>query len=113
MYTPKFTPAAIANIKALPKNVKNGLKAAIADSLCRDPEGSSGALRDSLSEFRSFHWHDYRVVFKIDGDLKALAIVGIGKKTRDPGKSFYRHLEIAAENGELAEKVLRTLRSFR
>ena len=113
MYTPKFTPAAIGNIRALRKNVKNGLKAAIADSLCPDPEGSSRALRDALSEFRSFHWRDYRVVFKIDEDLKALAIVGVGKKTRDPGEGFYRHLEIAAQNGELAEKVLQTLRTFR
>ena len=70
MYTPKFTPAAIDNIKALPKNVKNSLKTAILETLVEDPEGSSVALRDALSEFRSFHWRDYRVVFKIDEDLR-------------------------------------------
>ena len=113
MYTPKFTPAAIDNIKTLPKNVKNSLKTAILETLVEDPEGSSIALRDALSEFRSFHWRDYRVVFKIDEDLRVLAIVAVGKKTKNPDQNLYKQLELAADRGELAKKVLGTLKGFR
>ncbi|HUG82065.1 MAG TPA: type II toxin-antitoxin system RelE/ParE family toxin [Bryobacterales bacterium] len=113
MHTPKFTPAAIENIKRLPKNVKARLKAAIMDDLVADPEGSSKTLTGVLSEFPSFHWRDYRVVFKLDDDLKALAIVAVAKKTRNPDRNLYRRLETAVENGELAAKVLETLKGFR
>ena len=113
VYTPKFTPAAIDNIKALPKNVKNSLKTAILETLVEDPEGSSVALRGSLSEFRSFHWRDYRVVFKIHEDLRVLAIVAVGKKTKKPDQNLYKQLELAADRGELAKKVLGTLKGFR
>ena len=113
MHTPKFTPAAIENIKRLPKNVKARLKAAILNELVADPQGSSKALTGVLSEFRSFHWRDYRVVFKLDDDLKALAIVAVAKKTRNPDRNLYRRLETAVKTGELAAKVLETLKGFR
>ena len=112
-YTPKFTKDAVENIKLLPKNVKNALKTAITNKLSADPVGASTGLREELSEFRSFHWRNYRVVFKIDEELKALAIAGVGKKEKDPDHNLYRRLEAAAEQGQLAEQVLRTLKGLR
>lgn len=112
MYTLKFTAEAIADIKGLPKGSKNSLKAELTGKLAVDPEGCSMALRDSLDGFRSFHWRSYRIVFGIFEDLKAIAVVGVGKKDHDPDLNIYRRLEAAAERGALADKVLSTIRGF-
>ena len=45
MYAVKFTPYGLADVKALPKNVKNGLRKQLAGTLARDPVGCSEELQ--------------------------------------------------------------------
>lgn len=112
MYIAQFTPKAIEDIKRLPKNTRTSLKKEFEKTILRDPAGCSDDLTEPLAGFRSFHFRDYRVVYRIYEDLNAIAVVGVGKKTGDPNSDVYKRLESLATSGKLADTVLRTLRLF-
>jgi mRNA-degrading endonuclease RelE of RelBE toxin-antitoxin system len=112
VYCSKFTDDALANVKALPKNVRNSLKKEFERKLHVDPIGCSDPLGGDLGQFRSFHYEDYRVVFRVFEDIRAIAVVGIGKKDADHHAEIYKHLENLARSGRLAETVLETYRSL-
>ncbi len=112
MYIAQFIPEAVQNIRDLPKNTKNALKKEFRKRLLNDPINCSEPLAEPLIGFRSFHFGNYRVVYRVYEDRKAIAVVGVGKKTTDPGSDIYKRLERLANSGQLADNVLRTLRLF-
>ena len=112
MYAAKFTNDALADIKGLPKNIKNSLKKQFREKLCQAPEQHSTELSGPLSGWRSFTWRKYRVVFKIYDDIKAIGVVGVGKRLPSSKSDIYRKLEALAAEGKLAERILQSLRRF-
>ena len=112
MYSSKFTDEAVENIKRLPKNVKNALKKEFEKKIHVDPIGCSEPLTGLLEGFRSFHFEDYRIVYKVMEDIRAVAVVAIGKKDKSHQTDLYRRLEALAKTGKLAKDVLETYRSI-
>jgi mRNA-degrading endonuclease RelE of RelBE toxin-antitoxin system len=110
LYASQFTPNAFEDVKRLPKNARNSLKKQFLSKIHRDPIGCSEPLTGLLSEFRSFHFLDYRVVYRVFEDLKAIAVVGIGKKDAAHQAEIYRKLENLAKTGRLAGSLLDTIR---
>lgn len=107
-YCSKFTPDALDNLKELPKNVKNALKKEFEKKLHVDPTGCSVALSGDLKQYRSFHFGEYRVVFQVFEDIKAITVVGIGPKDANHHAEIYKQLEMLAKSGKLAATVLET-----
>ena len=110
MYVAKFTPQAVADIRRLPKNTRTSLKKEFEKTILKDPSGCSEGLTEPLADFRSFHFREYRIVYRIYEDRNAIAVVGVGKKTNDQSSDVYKRLESLASSGKLADTVLRTLR---
>jgi mRNA-degrading endonuclease RelE of RelBE toxin-antitoxin system len=100
------------DVKGLPKHVKNSLKKELMLKLMTNPKAHGEQLNHSLSDWYSFHYLEYRVVYKVFDDLLAVGIAGIGKHDKDAEIDIYRRLENAATKGKLAESVLVALRSF-
>ena len=111
MYLVKFTQDGLADVKALPKSIRNSLKRKIKDGLARD-YGCSMELCEPLKGWRSFHWGKYRIVFRIYDELKTIAIAGIGERLPRSQSDIYRKLETLAREGKLAQKVLAALQEF-
>ena len=112
MYIVKFTDHGLADVKSLPKNVRNALKKEFEKKLMIDPKGCSEPLHGVLAGWFSFHYLEYRVIYKIFDDLKAIGVVGVGKHDADASADIYRKLEVLAKTGKLAESVLSTFRGF-
>lgn len=112
MYILKFTDDAVADIRTISKEQKNTLRKALLSELVPDPKGRSKALRKQLDGFRSFAHGEYRVVFKIFDDLRAIAVVGVGLRSPQSTDNIYRKLEKLAATGELAQGVLFSIRRF-
>ena len=112
MYAAKFTPHAVEDIKALPRNIKNALRKQFEKKIQKDPLGCSETLTEPLAGFRSFHFGNYRVIYKVYEDLKVIAVVGVGEKKADHHAEIYKKLENLATTGKLADSVLRTMRFF-
>jgi mRNA-degrading endonuclease RelE of RelBE toxin-antitoxin system len=112
LYTSKFTPDALADIKKLPKNVRNALKVEFKTRIHVNPLTCSEALDGPLAKFRSFHYLEYRVIYQVFEDIKAVSVVGIGKKDKNHHAGIYRQLEELAKSGKLAAAVLDTYRSI-
>ena len=108
MFVLKFT--GLADVKALPKNVKNALKKELIKKVSKDPNGCSEKLSGPLNEFRSFHFGKHRVVYRVFEDLGAVAIVGIG--AHSASADIYRRLEALVGTGRVAESLLVSLRGF-
>jgi hypothetical protein len=62
-----------------------------------------------LAGWRSFHFGEYRVIYKVFDDLLAVAIAGVGKHDAEAALDVYRRLEAVAKTGKLAEAILLTL----
>lgn len=112
MYCSKFTPEALSDLKQLPKEVRNALKREFEKKLHVDPVGCSVALSGDLQKYRSFHHGDYRVIFQVFEDIRAIAVVGIGEKDAHHHAEIYKHLENLARSGKLAATVVETYRSL-
>ena len=65
------------DIPALPKSIKNTIKKAIEERLTVDPLGFGKPLRYSLKGHRRLRVSDYRIVYRIDLEDDALAIIAI------------------------------------
>jgi mRNA-degrading endonuclease RelE of RelBE toxin-antitoxin system len=109
LYSSKFTTDALNDLKKLPKNVKNSLKKEFEKKIHVDPVGCSEPLTDPLEKYRSFHFGDYRVVYRVFENLRAVSVVGIGKKSKSHQTDLYEKLEKLARAGKLAESLLRSL----
>ena len=112
MYVAKFTPHAAEDIKALPRNIKNALRKQFEKKIQKNPIGCSEAHTEPLAEFRSFHFGNYRVIYKVYEDIKTVAVVGVGEKKADHHAEIYKKLENLANSGKLADSVLKTMRFF-
>ena len=107
MYDLRFTADAVSDIKRLPKNIRNSLRGKLEKTVQKDPSRCSQLLAEPLAGFRSFHFGNYRVVFRVYEDLKAIAVVGVGAKSGDRHAEIYKRLENLANTGKLADFVLR------
>jgi mRNA-degrading endonuclease RelE of RelBE toxin-antitoxin system len=112
VYVIKFTDEGLADVKALPGNVRNALKADLIEKVATDPYNHSQALLSALKGWRSFGFREYRVIFKIYDDLKAIGIAAIGEHDPDAHKDVYKKLEALVIGGSVAEKMLITMRGF-
>jgi mRNA-degrading endonuclease RelE of RelBE toxin-antitoxin system len=110
LYRSYFTDDALENIKKLPKAVGNSLKREFEKKIHVNPIECSEPLSKPLQKFRSFHFGDYRVVYQVFKDLKAVSVVGVGKKDRHHQSEIYKQLEALANSGKLAATVLDTIR---
>lgn len=112
MYQVRFTPPAAEDVQALPKNFRNSLRKEF-QNLAADPMGSSLQLREPLEGWRSYHWRNYRILFMVFEELPTIAVAAVGKRRSGSQTDVYRKLERLAQQGKLAEKLLRALREFR
>ena len=112
MYRSYFTADALENIKKLPKALRNSLKDQFKKKIHVNPMVCSEPLSKPLDNFRRFHYGDYRVVYRVFENLKAVSVVGVGKKDRHHQSDLHKQLEVLARRGELAAAVLHTLRSL-
>ena len=113
MFVLKFTGDAVADVKTLiPKHLKGPLQKELAEKVAVDPAGCSHGLHEDLDGYRSFIWQDYRIVYKVFDDLKAVAVVGVGLRSPQSTENIYRKLEALARTGKLAQGVLFSLRGF-
>jgi mRNA-degrading endonuclease RelE of RelBE toxin-antitoxin system len=110
LYVSKFTSDAIEDIRALPKNARNRLKREFQKTILQNPAACSEPLVGPLAAFRSFHFLNYRVIYRIYEDLKMIAVVGIGKKDKEHFAEIYERLEQLAKTGKLADEFLRAIR---
>ncbi len=110
MYCSKFTDEALEDIKKLPKNVRNALKKEFEKKIHVNPLDCSEPLAGILERYRSFHYGDYRVVYRVFEDIRAVSVVGLGKKDKAHQTDLYKRLEALAKKGRLAEAVLETYR---
>ncbi len=109
-YVAKFTSQAKADIKALPKNVRNSLRKKLEEVVCINPAECSEGLTGPLTAFRSYHCEEHRIVYKVFEDLKLVVIVGVAKKNADHYAEIYRKLEDLAGVGKLADGILKGIR---
>jgi mRNA-degrading endonuclease RelE of RelBE toxin-antitoxin system len=112
LYTSKFIDEALADIRKLPKNVRNALREEFNKKIHVDPVSCSEPLEGLLADYRSFHFGNYRVVYRVFEDIKVISVVGVGKKDQHHHAAIYRQLETLAANGKLAQAVLDTYRSL-
>lgn len=112
MYRSNFTSEALEDVRRLPKHVRNSLKAEFKKKIHIDPMGCSEGLTGPLEEFRSFHFGKYRVIYRVFEDIKAVSVVGIGKKDAGHHAEIYKKLETLAASGKLAAAVLETFRTL-
>jgi mRNA interferase RelE/StbE len=112
LYRCVFTDDALKDVKKLPKNVRNALKKEFEKKIHVNPFSCSEELSGILGHYRSFHYGDYRVVYRVFQDIRVVSVVGLGKKNKDHRTDLYEHLEDLAKRGRLAEAVLETYRSI-
>lgn len=112
MYCSKFTTEALEDIKRLPKNVRNALKKEFEKKVHVNPVACSEPLFGMLEAYRSFHYGDYRVVYRVFEDIQAVSVVGVGKKDKAHRTDLYHRLEDLAKKGRLAETILDTYRAI-
>ena len=113
MYVLKFTGDAVADVKTLiPKHLKGPLQKVLLEKVAIDPVGCSHELHQDLAGYHSFTWQEYRVVYRVFADLKAVAIVGVGLRSAQSTENVYRKLVALARTGKLAQGVLFSLRGF-
>lgn len=65
------------HIPALSSDAKALIKRAIEDRLAVDPIGFGKPLRYSLKGLRRLRVSDYRIVYKIEPEIKAVVVVAI------------------------------------
>ena len=112
LYRSVFTDDALKDVKKLPKNVRNALKKEFEKKVHINPFNCSEELSGILAHYRSFHYGDYRVVYRVFEDIRAVSVVGLGKKNKDHRTDLYRRLENLAEKGRLADAILETYRTL-
>lgn len=111
-YAIQFTDDGLADVKSLPKNVRNSLAKELKNKLAGNPLHCSEGLRDPLAGWRSFHFGKYRVIFKVYEDLKVVAVAGVGQHSSQAAQDIYRRLEELGRRGDLAKSILAALRGF-
>lgn len=112
MYRSVFTDDALNDVKRLPKNLRNALKKEFEKKIHVDPINCSEELSGILGHYRSFHYGDYRVVYRVFEGMRMVSVVGLGEKNKDHQADLYKRLEDLADRGRLADAVLETYRKI-
>jgi mRNA-degrading endonuclease RelE of RelBE toxin-antitoxin system len=112
VYVLKFTNAALADIKTIPQRLKGPLKKALLEKVAVEPHDCSHELHEELNGYRSFTWREYRFVYRVFDDLKAVVVVGLGLRSAKSKENIYRRLETLVRTGKLAQGMLFSLRGF-
>lgn len=112
MYAIQFPSSALADIKSIPKHLREPIKKELLKKVALDPVGCSKELHGKLHAYRSFVWQEYRIVYRVFFELRVVAVVGIGSRSPQSVDNIYRRLEALANAGELAADVLFSLRGF-
>ena len=112
MYRSVFTDDALKEVKKLPKNVRSALKKEFEKKIHINPFSCSEELSGILGHYGSFHYGDYRVIYRVFEDIRVVSVVGLGKKNKDHRTDLYKRLEDLSKRGRLAEAVLETYRSI-
>lgn len=110
-YTLKFTAEGRADVRSLPREIRNWIRKEL-HRIEADPHGCSSELREPLQQYRKFECGDYRIIFMIFDDLRAVSIAAVGKHDSDVSKDVYRKLETLVREGKLAEQYLISVRQF-
>jgi len=110
LYRSVFTDDALKDVKKLPKNVRNALKKGFEKKIHVGPFSCSEQLSGILGHYRSFHYGNYRVVYRVFEDIRVVSVVGPGNKNKDHQTDLYKRLEDLAKRGRLADAVLETYR---
>ena len=63
------------DLPKITKTEKNKIKRAIEEKLCFEPELYGKPLRRSLKNYRSLRVGDYRVIFKISGNVVKIFVI--------------------------------------
>ena len=111
MFAIEFTSSAKEDVRQLSKNIRNSLRKRLEEVVSVNPLNCSEELSGPLRGFRSHHFEEYRVVYKVYEDLKKVAVVGVGKKNADHYAEIYKHLEGLAAAGKLADSILTGFRT--
>jgi mRNA-degrading endonuclease RelE of RelBE toxin-antitoxin system len=109
-YVIKLTDDGLADVKSLPKNVRNALKKVMKNKVVSDPYGCLHELKEPLAGWGTFHFGEYRVIYKVFDDLRAVGIAGVGRHDVEAILDIYRRLEAVAKTGKLAERILITMK---
>jgi mRNA-degrading endonuclease RelE of RelBE toxin-antitoxin system len=112
LYSSHYIDEALEDIKKLPKNVRNALRSEFKNKIHVDPVGCSEALTGPLGGYRRFHYREYRVIYRVFEEIKAVAVAGVGKKDKHHKAEVYKQLETLAASGKIAQAVLDTCRSI-
>jgi len=112
LYRSIFTDDALKDVKKLSKNVRSALKKQFEKKIHVDPFSCSEELSGILGHYRSFHYGDYRAVYRVFEDIRTVSVVGLGKKNKDHRTDLYKRLEDLAQKGRLADAVLETYRTI-
>jgi mRNA-degrading endonuclease RelE of RelBE toxin-antitoxin system len=112
LYRSKFTDNALEDVRKLPKNIRNALKKEFEKKIHANPFNCSEELSGILEHYHSFHYGNYRVVYRVFEDIKIVSVVGLVNKNKDHRTGLYKRLEDLAKRGRLAEAVLETYRSI-
>jgi mRNA-degrading endonuclease RelE of RelBE toxin-antitoxin system len=102
----------LEDIRKLPKNVRNAFRKEFERKVHVNPIDCSEPLFGLLENDRSFHYGDYRIVYRVFEEIKTISVVGAGKKDKDHRTDLYQRLEDLAKKGRLAEAILETYRSI-
>jgi len=119
-----FNAGPLTELTSVPINVMDcGLPDALSAKMsaaCRKP--TANGVKDSVAiqeapgaivgHYRSFHYGDYRVDYRVFEDTRAVSVVGLGKKNKDHRTDLYKRLEDLAKRGRLADAVLETYRTI-
>lgn len=110
MWVIEFTSSARSDVKSLAKGVRQSLRKRLEEVVAVNPAECSEELTGPLAGFRSHHFEEYRVVFKIFPTHQKIAVVGVGKKNADHHAEIYKDLEGLANAGKIAESILANMR---
>ena len=82
LFTSKFIDEALADIKKLPKNVRNALRDEFEDKIHIDPVGCSERSRSKACWpiTAASIMETTRVIYRVFEDIKAVSVVGVGEE---------------------------------
>jgi mRNA interferase RelE/StbE len=71
-----YHPLGAEDIENLPENIKDRLREAIEKRLAPDPVRAGRPLKQSLAGHRKMRVGDYRVVYRVQGDVTMVLKIG-------------------------------------
>jgi len=71
-----YHPLVAEDIENLPENIKDRLREAIEKRLAADPVRAGRPLKQSLAGHRKMRVGDYRVIYRVQGDVTMVLKIG-------------------------------------